>query len=236
MGVLSLLGRLFSKQNKKEQQAKPRSKDPIITPKRVQSEIHVQRGAPALAQPKRSFAVAEDRDWFWSVVDATLYAYSEPELQCEALADELKDLSLQDQLEFAHLYGQAIRHAHTYELWGAAYFAMDGCSDDQFESFRDWLIAQGRIAYDAVTRDPDCLAAFLPMGRLAGSPMQMEPFRYVVWEVMEAQTLSPNMSADIMPTPAFGGATPAPYEDEWDFDDDVEMMQRYPNLAESLTY
>lgn len=236
MGVLSFLGRLFSKRQIQSHKPQATPRDSAAERQTMRSQIIVDRAPPALTQPKRSFAVAEDRDWFWSIVDATLYAYSEPDLQCEALSDELKELALQDQLEFAHLYSQAIKQAHTFDLWGAAYFAMGGCNDEEFEYFRDWLIAQGRIAFEAVTRDPDCLAAFLPMGKLAGTPMQLEAFRYVVWEVMEGQTLSADFTDRLMPTPDSVAPSPMPYEEEWDFDDDVEMMQRYPNLAESLTY
>ncbi len=34
---------------------------------------------------------------------------------------------------------------------------MNGCSDDSFDYFRGWLIAQGKDVYHAALRDPDSL-------------------------------------------------------------------------------
>ena len=34
--------------------------------------------------------------------------------------------------------------SYRWDLWGAAYLANGGCSDDGFDYFRGWLIGQGR--------------------------------------------------------------------------------------------
>ena len=47
--------------------------------------------------------------------------------------------------------------AYKYGLWSAASILCDGCSDDGFIDFRDWLIAQGREVYMAALKDPDSL-------------------------------------------------------------------------------
>ncbi|MFD8951587.1 DUF4240 domain-containing protein [Streptomyces xanthophaeus] len=43
-------------------------------------------------------------------------------------------------------------------LWAAAYLAHGGCSDDGFDYFRGWLIAQGCDVFERVAADPDALA------------------------------------------------------------------------------
>ncbi|WP_308307228.1 DUF4240 domain-containing protein [Streptomyces sp. ISL-10] len=43
-------------------------------------------------------------------------------------------------------------------LWAAAYVVNGGCSDDGFDYFRGWLIAQGRTTFERVLADPDTLA------------------------------------------------------------------------------
>ena len=51
-------------------------------------------------------------------------------------------------------YGAANRK----ELWAAASFVGGGCSDDGFDYFRGWLIAQGETVYLAALHDPSSLA------------------------------------------------------------------------------
>jgi hypothetical protein len=52
-------------------------------------------------------------------------------------------------------------------LWAAAYLINGGCSDDGFESFRCWLIVQGRTVFERSVADPDTLAD-LPVIQAAG--------------------------------------------------------------------
>src|SRR5215475_13181372 len=44
------------------------------------------------------------------------------------------------------------------DLWAAAYVINGGASDDGFDYFRGWLIAEGRDVYDRALADPDSLA------------------------------------------------------------------------------
>lgn len=43
-------------------------------------------------------------------------------------------------------------------LWAAAYLINGGCSDDGFDYFRGWLIAQGREVFERAVAGPDTLA------------------------------------------------------------------------------
>jgi len=49
--------------------------------------------------------------------------------------------------------------AYDARLWAAAGIMLGLCSDDKFDDFRGWLIAQGRDVYEAALNDPDSLAA-----------------------------------------------------------------------------
>jgi len=66
--------------------------------------------------------------------------------------------SEQEIMQFAeHLL---ILRAQVYDarLWAAAILLMGGfCSDDKFDDFRYWLIAQGKALYEAAVNDPDAL-------------------------------------------------------------------------------
>ena len=49
--------------------------------------------------------------------------------------------------------------ANKYGLWTAAeLLKQNGCSDERFLYFRNWLIAQGKEVYLAALKDPDSLA------------------------------------------------------------------------------
>src|SRR5262245_53974222 len=46
----------------------------------------------------------------------------------------------------------------SWNLWGAAYLMNGGCSDDGFEYFRAWLMAQGRRTFEKAVEDADTKA------------------------------------------------------------------------------
>jgi hypothetical protein len=50
------------------------------------------------------------------------------------------------------------RDAYRWDLWAAAYVINGGASDDGFEYFLGWLMAQGRTRWEATRADPDSLA------------------------------------------------------------------------------
>jgi hypothetical protein len=73
------------------------------------------------------------------------------------LHDLLVQLPVEDILEFDTCFQECIRDAYTWELWAAAYLVNGGCSDDGFDYFMGWLVAQGRKAYEAVLSGPETL-------------------------------------------------------------------------------
>ena len=46
-----------------------------------------------------------------------------------------------------------MQKSYLSSLWAAAYILMDGCSDDTFDYFRGWLIAQGKETFEKVLDD-----------------------------------------------------------------------------------
>jgi hypothetical protein len=42
--------------------------------------------------------------------------------------------------------------------------AQDGCSDDAFESFRAWLIVQGKSLFEATAKDANTVSPMIPRG------------------------------------------------------------------------
>jgi hypothetical protein len=112
------------------------------------------------------------------------------------------------------------------DLWAAAYLINGGCSDDGFDHFRGWLIANGRDVLAGAVREPDSLADLSSVKSAADSGA-----------VFEAEAvLSIAAEAYVQATgdefPASDGAPTRPdAADLWDFDNEDEMRRRLPRLS-----
>src|SRR5215469_4606306 len=113
-------------------------------------------------------------------------------------------------------------------LWAAAYLINGGCSDDGFEYFRGWLIAQGRQAFEQGRADPDSLAELPVIGppRIGRPPVECEEMLYIARRGYFAAT------GEEVPLEAVTLWHPYPYlADDWDFDDRAEMARPRPRLT-----
>lgn len=48
-----------------------------------------------------------------------------------------------------------LSEAYREEVWALAFLVHDGCSDDAFEDFRNWMILAGEHTYHGIITDPD---------------------------------------------------------------------------------
>jgi hypothetical protein len=64
--------------------------------------------------------------------------------QCQILREKLENLPSKDIVAFQRTFTALMAGSYSFNLWEAAYALNGGCSDDCFEYFRSWLIAQGR--------------------------------------------------------------------------------------------
>jgi Protein of unknown function (DUF4240) len=118
--------------------------------------------------------------------------------------------------------------SYTNPLWAAAYVINGGCSDDGFDYFRGWLIAQGREAFERTVADPDALAE-LPVvqaAAAAGLSQDCEEMLNIAWHAHITAT------GEQLPGDAFTIRRPE-LDPAWnfDFDDRAEMARRLPRLA-----
>ncbi|MGW8885872.1 DUF4240 domain-containing protein [Streptomyces sp. NPDC055749] len=113
-------------------------------------------------------------------------------------------------------------------LWAAAYLINGGCSDDGFEYFRGWLIAQGRTVFEQVTADADRLADIPAVQAAAaeGIDLDGEPSLSIAWYAYEAAT-GTELPGDAY-TINYPGLDPAW---DFDFDDHKEVAARLPRIA-----
>lgn len=165
-----------------------------------------------------------DRDAFWALIDRSAADGAGSEAQLAALRAGLMRLSADQIAQFHQQFEAAMRDANTWKLWGAAYLANGGASEDGFAMFRCWLIAQGRATYDAVTADPDALAAILP----ADSEGALE-FYEIAHVAREAWAEKTGKSADRMPANASADAPAEPAGTPFS-EDPADLAKRYPRL------
>src|SRR6266702_1273798 len=104
-----------------------------------------------------------DRDEFWTLIEAARAAGGDDCRQQTAhLVAALQQRSVDDILAFDRILYELMAESYRWDLWGAAYVINGGCSDDGFDYFRGWLIAQGEQVFAAALQDPDSLATELP--------------------------------------------------------------------------
>jgi Protein of unknown function (DUF4240) len=102
-------------------------------------------------------------DQFWTIIEAAkLESEGDAEAQLEAMQTELNALEPADIMEFQRLFDQFHRVSYRADLWGAAYIMNGGASDDGFDYFRGWLIAQGKKVFEAALESPDSLSDVVP--------------------------------------------------------------------------
>src|SRR4051812_6372068 len=99
-----------------------------------------------------------DAATFWQLIkDSRENAGGDLAEQADELTDLLSDLPPGEILGFDRYFRDLLAAAYRWDLWAAAAIINGGCSDDGFEYFRAWLIAQGERVYREVLADPETL-------------------------------------------------------------------------------
>ena len=151
----------------------------------------------------------------------------------EAVAAGMVDLLAEREpaqiVAFAQPLWDLLSISYRNDLWAAAYVMCGGASDDGFDYFRGWLIAQGREVFERSLADPDSLAA-LPVV-IVGAAEGRDDFECadvlsVAWDAYRRVT------GGQLPSDAFTTNYPN-LDPDWnfDFDDQEEMRRRLPRLT-----
>lgn len=103
-----------------------------------------------------------DETEFWEHIDSAREAADgDPEEQADVLVERLTQLDPDAVEYFARHFESRYQRAYHWDLWAAAWILLDGVSDDAFDSFRCWLIGQGRHVFEGAAHDADTLADLL---------------------------------------------------------------------------
>ncbi|CAL9314601.1 DUF4240 domain-containing protein [Streptomyces sp. SudanB182_2057] len=167
-----------------------------------------------------------DETEFWELIDSSRgAAEGDPEEQADLLVERLLRLDPEQVLDFARHFEARYNRAYRWDLWGAAWLLLDGCSDDAFDYFRCWLIGQGREVFEGALHDPDALAGLLGEfdEEIDGDG---EELGYAADEAYERLTGTVAPELGLAPPPAEPAGTPL------DLEDDRVLAERFPRLWE----
>jgi len=121
---------------------------------------------------------------FWALIDQSKRATEDTDEQLDKLRELLGRLSADEIISFDFHLNEAIRDAFRWDLWAAAYIINGGCSDDGFDYFIGWLIAQGHRYYEASLADPNHAGSKVEPGDF----VECEDILYLPNEVYETVT------------------------------------------------
>jgi Protein of unknown function (DUF4240) len=166
--------------------------------------------------------MAEQR--FWDLIGRTTPFESDPERQVAALHAALEPLPLGEIEAFTAAFNRAMARSYSWDLWGAAYVANGGVSDDGFEYFRQWLISKGRKTFEQVLANPDSLAEIVAP-RTKGA-LELEWLRSVAFKVWSAKSGRPAAELATAAAVAYPREpTGTPFTE-----DEAHLRGRYPKL------
>jgi len=172
-----------------------------------------------------------DIQQFWRLIDTARGQIADP-AHTEAVAARavmlLSALPPEEIVTAQRVLSGLLADSYQTPLWAAAYLINGGCSDDGFEDFRGWLIAQGRQVFEQSRSDPDSLAELPVIGPpgIGRPPIECEEMLYIARHGHFAAT------GESVPLEAITLRHPYPELDfDWDFDDRVEMARRLPRLT-----
>jgi Protein of unknown function (DUF4240) len=166
---------------------------------------------------------AVELEAFWQVIEAAKKASGgDCQQQARLIVDTLSELDAKEILAFNRILNDLMDKAYRWDLWGAADLINRGCSDDGFEDFRGWLVAQGRNVYEKALLDPDSLADHPAVSNLGEfDTLWCQELLAAPFEAYEK--ITGNLPPDEgLPAVLIG--------ERWDFDDETIMRRRYPRL------
>lgn len=135
------------------------------------------------------------------------------------LESRLVRLAPDDPVAFQPHFDRQHERACVTLLWGAACIIGRGCPDDGFIDFRNGLLAQGKVVFEAALSDPDSLAGVLSArhGLWNGGDIRNESLGYVAARIYESKT---GFRIPMVPQEPSN-----PLGEDWDFDDEVECVR-----------
>ncbi len=153
---------------------------------------------------------------FWNLIEsAKRESQGDADRQVLLVSNTLERQPARDIVDFDHLLHEQLRKSYTQELWAAAYIINGGCSDDGFDYFRAWLIAQGKEIFEQAVKDPETLVD------AAEPDSEMELLLYAASNAFQTQTKTAFPQPKRLPLQLTG--------DAWE-EDETALKAKFPKL------
>ncbi|NVM02489.1 MAG: DUF4240 domain-containing protein [Candidatus Helarchaeota archaeon] len=93
---------------------------------------------------------------FWELIDKTRQqSKGDTDLQVKLLIDTLSQKTFEEIFEYERIFYKLYTDSYKSDVWAMAYMINGGCSDDSFDYFRAWLIAQGKKYFELFMKEPE---------------------------------------------------------------------------------
>lgn len=160
---------------------------------------------------------------FWSLISRSKAKAEDSYEQIEILTEILSTRSEEDIIAFQKIFEELYASSYRSDLWGAAYIINGGCSDDGFDYFRGWLIAQGKETYYNTIENPEYLVRVIKEEE-AGD-VECEDMLSAAGNAYHAKTgIDYGAFLDMIPSKAY-----PPIDFDWKEEDD-SLKNKFPKL------
>ena len=167
-----------------------------------------------------------DRNKFWSIVDDARNEADDLYDVAPAITERLVQLDVAEIVSFHQHLMDLRAESYRWDLWGAAYVINGGCSDDGFEYFCGWLIANGRSRFETAIKHPDSISTWASGEDGEG---ECEDILYVADHAYERKT-----GKDVIPDEELKVTRPEdPVGVRWD---EVQLASLYPKLCQKYNW
>ncbi len=156
-----------------------------------------------------------DETLFWEIIEQAKQPSSMVAEQVEAVTEQLEAFKASQIKAFQRLLDQKMAASHRWDIWALAYMAQGGCSDDAFESFRAWLVLQGREVFELALTDIRQAMEHVPSG-LGTSAQELLNAAFIAYEARAGKLMPPSKPRSA-----------EPLGDHWE-EDDLERV--YPEI------
>ena len=158
---------------------------------------------------------------FWQIItNAKKESSGSYEIQQNLVLGQLLTLSLDDVVQFDHIYNEFMDSAYTWDLWAAAYIIQGGCSDDCFMDFRGWLISRGEEVYKKALINPETLSELNDLSE----DTDWEGFGYL------ASTAYEQLTGEDIPADKSRRHPVEPHGEEWEEEDLPKLLPRLSSI------
>lgn len=98
-----------------------------------------------------------DRNTFWSIIDDARSTVEDTYEVAPATTEKLKELSADEIVSFKQHQYELLDDSYRWDLWAVGYIINGGCSNDGFDYFRAWLMANGRERWETAMQNPEAI-------------------------------------------------------------------------------